>query len=453
MSATATRTDVVRLLGRAAFGATAADVDTWTGRPYAELVETLLEVPAVQVRTDDAERTALALTPGQLPAGVRVDPALGQLPRARRWWLRRMQTTPHPLLERMTLLWHDHLATAVMDGYPDTAMLVQQNETLRTHALGNVRELLYAITVDPAMLHWLDGAISAPPAPNENYARELFELFALGRDPQVYTERDIREAARALTGWTVDSVTRMASFRAGRHDTGTKRILGRVLLNQGDREHRAVVDVALAQPVAGLHLAQTLVAALAYLPPSEDLRRPDPLVLKVAHALRASGWELRPALRALLLAPEFRNATGTRRHVRSPVEAVVAMSKALAVPAHDAAWDGPLARMGQQLFTPPSVGGWPRGAEWLSPAAVIARYDAALVAVDLARAAPAVGRAPLPAAGDLAGWSRALALPALSASTSRSVQDYLASHAAGSAAERQAGVAALLLTCPEWTVV
>ena len=447
MGAAATPGDVARLFGRVAFGATAADLDRWTGRPYAEVVEALLEVPTATLRAaqpDEPRRLALVTTGADV--GV-----------AQSWWLERMRTARYPLEERMTLLWHDHFATAVAPQLPDLAMVLQQNQTLREHALGNVRNLVAAMTVDPAMLHWLDGQNSAPPLPNENYAREFFELFTLGRSPQVFTETDIREAARAFTGWGADQLTRRSAFRPQLHDRGAKRILGTTVADLGAAEHVAVARLALDQPVAARFLAATLVAHLAYETEGDLLTRPDPLVRAVADALRRHDWELVPALRVLLLSPEFRtsSARSHQRAVRSPAEVLVAACKGLGIAADNRSLLELMTRMGQQLFVPPNVGGWPTGSSWLSPATVIARYDLGLRAVALARGLPVGAPAlpALPASTDLAGWARRMGLAGLSPNTEAALRRYLAAEDAGTEADRQAGVAALLLASPDWTVM
>ena len=431
MSQAMTSQDVSRLLARAAFGATAADLDEWTGKPYADLVESLFEVtslPAVPPLPDDAQRVLL-------------ERATGDDNDARRWWLERMRTTPFPLLERMTLLWHGHFATGIR--YPPVMPdLVRQNETIRTHALGSFRDLVAALTVDPAMLWWLSGVDNAVPHPNENYARELFELFTLGKRPQVYTERDVREAARVLTGWYVDGAT--AKFAPSRHDQKSKRVLGRTIANANATEYLALVDVALAQPVAKSFIAWKLVANLAYVPGSNDA-----LVTKVAKAL--AGWDVENATRTLLLADEFRYADPKqgRQLVRQPVDTMVHAAKALGVRFADDSLLWPLERMGQSLFNPVNVGGWPLGRDWVSPVTALARYDAGLALHHLATTQPTKTTAPLPPPDDLAGWAKRLGLAGFGANTTAAVTSYLRREKN----DAQAGVLTLLLSSPEWVVV
>src|SRR5688572_29560395 len=166
--------DVARLLGRTSFGATAADLDLWTGRNYADLVESIVAtsaapVPAPAPLPDEVVRLSLEHNK---------DASWAPAQAARAWWLERMRTSPFPLLERMTLFWHGHFATAVSIP-PFVYDLIRQNQTIRTHALGSFRDLAAAMTVDPAMLYWLNGYHNTIPHPNENYAREFFELFTL----------------------------------------------------------------------------------------------------------------------------------------------------------------------------------------------------------------------------------------------------------------------------------
>jgi len=450
---TMTREDVCRLLGRVAFGATAKDIDEWTGKPYADLVDRLLAVPTAPAGPDEAGRL-LGATPGL---------AVGADFTARLWWMERMRSTPFPLLERMTLFWHGHFATAIKPPplVPTAAQVVQQVETLRTNATGNFRTIVRLMTIDAAMLMWLNGNENRVPNPNENYARELFELFTLGKRPQVYTEKDIREAARALTGWFVVPGSELAvAFDAGRHDTGNKQVLGRTIVNKGAQEFLDVVDAALAQPVAPLFLAYKLVQEFAYVPRTRNvLTAPDPLVKKVAATLVSSDWDVAKAMRTLMLADEFRlgSALKGQQRVRQPVEQVVAACKALGVYADNGALLEPLTRMGQLLLTPPNVGGWPVGGGWLSPVTQLGRYDLAFLLSDGLSLNPGHLREmalhDYPDPDDLAGWTKLFGLPALSATTANAIRAFLAKRKSDPANERQAGVVALILSSPEWVVM
>ncbi len=442
-----TAADVVRLLGRAAFGATAADLDEWTGKPYADLVEKLLDVPlALQGKwLDEPQRELIQ------------DSGLGYLGQpdveARAWWLERMRTTPWPLLERLTLFWHGHFATATrFDTGPYLGNVMVQNQLLRRNALGNFRTMVEEITVDAAMLMWLNGNINRIPQPNENYAREFFELFTLGKRPQVYTEKDIREAARAFTGWIVEYTDGTASFDAGGHDKGRKNILGTRVEDLGDQEYKKVVEIALKEPVAPRFVAEKLVTNFAYLVTERNLLASrDRLVTAVAGTLRSSNWDIRAAVRTLLLSEDFRAAPArkSRQIVRQPVELVVSACRALNVPAGESSFDEVLARMGQIVFQPPNVGGWPRSVRWISPVSTLGRYDFGLA---LWKAYPATNPA-LPQPDDLAGWAKRLGLAGLSANTTRQIKAYLSGRKSAGAAEKQQGVLALLICSPDWVVM
>lgn len=446
----ASRADVARLFGRAAFGATAADLDKWTGQPYASVVSSLVDVADPALRLPQVDDAARLLHETQKDT---VDK--NQL-----WWLKRMAETPYPLEERMTLFLHDHFATAVLpSGFPDAAMVLHQNQTLRLRSLGNFALLCNELTVDPAMLYWLSGQLNRKGRPNENYGREFFELFTLGTIPQLYTEADIREAARALTGWTVDA-NRNPKFTAATHDTGTKTVLGRTITDMGATEYQEVVAAALnfapgGRQVAAHYVAYKLVLSFGYEPLTTDLfANPDPLVDAVAAAL-APAWDLRAAVRTLLLHDGFRSADATlgRQTIRQPVELAVHAAKALGFAANNSQLVSLCSRMNQKLFQPPNVSGWPVGRSWVSPTTMIARYDLGVVAFNLWNALNKYLRTALPASGDLAGWAARLGLATLSPNTDAALRAYLAAPGTTSEAERQKGVLTLIMSSPDWMVM
>ena len=425
--------EIRHVLGRVGFGATETDVELWTGRTYDELVDWLLTADPITPLPDDALRLTFATG------------ADTNLDNARIWWLERMRTTPYPLLEKMTLLWHDHFATGVR--YPPTlAQLAIQNQTLRAHALGSFRALAEAMNTDPAMLYWLNGVENAPPRSNENYAREFFELFTLGKSPQVYTEVDIRQAAKAFTGWYVDGANQ-AVFAESRHNTKNKKVLGRTIRNLGAEEHKELVDVALAQKVAPTFVATKLVTGLAYVPGKNDT-----LVRDVAGGL-AKDWDISNAVRRILRDQRFRapSANTSQQYVRTPVECVVHAAKVLDVRI-DSTLTWFLERMGHALYDPVDVSGWPVGRDWISPATALARYDAALHLHARAAEAPTAVARPLPDAADLDGWAERLGMPVLTAQTRKGLAQYLKTAGKHSAFDRRAGVFALLFSSPEWVV-
>ncbi|AIU25771.2 hypothetical protein LV28_03755 [Pandoraea pnomenusa] len=277
------------------------------------------------------------------------------------WWAQEMATTPSPLTERMTMFWHNHFVSS-SDKVREPVVMYRQNVLLRANALGNFGTLLHAVSKDPAMLIYLDGAGSRKGRPNENFAREVMELFTLGEGH--YTEQDVREAARAYTGWSIDRPTMTYVWRANLHDTGTKTVLGQT----GDFDGDQVLDILLARPETATFVTGKLWRE--FVSPTPDPQQ----AARVANAFRASGYDIRVALRALLLTPSFwdRDARGTL--VKSPSEFVTDTVREF-----DIGYDDPqmLARqmgvLGQALFRPPNVKGWPGGDAWIDSSTLLAR--------------------------------------------------------------------------------
>ena len=444
--------DVARLFGRAAFGATAADLDRWTGKPYADVVDHLLDIPPLAQRpaVDDALRIALQRG-DTLDGGSRLVYLIEQ---GQQWWLERMRTTAYPLEERMTLFWHDHFATGPTDKGTTLGALIAQNQLLRKHALGDFRTLCEEITLDPAMLFWLDGAFNSSVAPNENYAREFFELFTLGTIPQVYAEKDIRESAKALTGWTVDPFTRVPFFNDGSHTQGKKHVLGRTITPAGNVEYKQIVDVALDQAVSPYFIAYKLVLNFAYAPGTRDLlKAPGPLIERIGKALRRTKWNIAEGVRTMLMADEFRYASPAKSQqvVRQPIELVVHACKALGVGAMDQRTTQTLTRMGQSPFVPPNVGGWPFGKDWLSPATFLARYDWGILAFELY--SNAIVKDALPPVSDVKSWIKLFGLARVSKNTDAAIRSYLHARKKAPDAELQAGLLALIVSSPDWMVM
>ena len=449
----ATVDDVARLFGRAAFGATKNDLVTWTGKPYEEMVASLFPPSPAIPGLDEVRRTQLeTATTDQLAA--------------QRWWLDRMRTTAFPLEERMTWFWHTHFATGYA-GSPNVGDLMKQNQTIRQNALGSFRVLTQKLTVDGAMLYWLSGYTNRRGNVNENYARELFELFTAGTIPQTYTETDIREAAKALTGWVVKS-DRTTAFDTNRHDRTVKTICGTTVGGypasdpRETTEYQEVVEIALNRPTTAHYVAYKLVSAFAYVPQSTDLLAdPDPLVDAVAAALRPA-WSIRDAVHTLLTHPVFRY--GDPRHVRCPVELAVHLTKvtgvecdppAAASDTNNGNYNRPiygLRRMGQVPFVPPNVGGWPKGKRWLSAVTTQARYSLGHYILLASNTQNATAVTPLPASGDLAAWAPFMGLPRIEGLTKQQVQAYLASPGTSDEKSKQYGVMFLIASSPDWQV-
>ncbi|WP_261530616.1 DUF1800 domain-containing protein [Burkholderia multivorans] len=276
-------------------------------------------------------------------------------------WVDEMVATPSPLVERMTLFWHGHF-TSGQDKVPYPQTMAAQNALFRREALGNFGTLLHAVAKDPAMLQYLDGASNRNGRPNENFAREVMELFTLGEGH--YTQRDVTEAARAMTGWTVDPDTLRFVVRTDWHDAGDKTILGETGPFDGD----AFLDILLKQRETA-----SFVAAKLWREFVSDT--PDARELEiVADRFRASGYDIRAALAALWSTDAFWDPRNRGVLVKSPAEFVVG-----SVRMFDVAYGDPqmlantVRTLGQNLFYPPNVKGWPGGAMWINSTTLLAR--------------------------------------------------------------------------------
>jgi hypothetical protein len=279
------------------------------------------------------------------------------------WWLNRMLTTPAPLQEKMTLLLHGHFTTAAIQKRVTPALVLAQNQLFRQYAFGNVRELTLAVSHDPAMLLYLDNWLSTKAHPNENYARELMELYTLGRGN--YTEDDVRESARAFTGWTIDRRAQTFMANAATHDDGVKRFLGQT----GDFNGNDIVRIIYQQPACARFWATTLLNWFVYNDPEPQL------VDGVAHLIVKNDYTLAPVLSVLLRSNVFYSERAYRALVKSPVEFVVGTYKLLGSTAIQRPALRALRQMGQVLFYPPNVAGWPGGAAWLSSQTLLAREN------------------------------------------------------------------------------
>ena len=281
------------------------------------------------------------------------------------WWMREMVETPTPLAERMTLFWHGHFATSQQKVVRAEAMWRQQ-QLLRANALGSFRDLLHGVARDPAMLVYLDGARSRKEAPNENFAREVMELFTLGEATQGggYTEQDIKEAARAFTGWSIEPADFSFRFRPGAHDRGIKTVLGRSGAFDGDQ----LLDVVLEQPQAARFITAKLWRE--FVSPTPDPREVD----RIANRFRAGNYDVAIALRELLLSDAFWDRANRNALVKSPVELVVGSVRELGGEVRDMK---PLvakcAQLGQNLLVPPNVKGWPGYTEWINATTLLER--------------------------------------------------------------------------------
>lgn len=360
--------DARHLLNRTSFAAGPADIETFAALTREQAVDRLLSwtgKPAVTPPPPwmgepfESLRRFRGLGPEERKLALRE--LFRKAFELQAWWLTEMLVTPSPLTEKMTLFWHNHFVSS-QQKVRSPQLMYRQNALLRRHALGNFGELLHAVARDPAMVIYLDSASNRKGQPNENFAREVMELFTVGEGH--YGERDVKEAARAFTGWGIDPDRGEFAFRRLAHDDGVKTVLGRSGNFNGD----AVLDILLAQPRTAEHIAAKLWREFV----SPD---PDPAAVgRIAKAFRESGYEIGPALRALLTSDAFYEPRHRAALIKSPVELVVGTLRQFSFTTGE-----PLpfvlstAQLGQNLLAPPNVKGWPGGEAWINSTTLLAR--------------------------------------------------------------------------------
>src|SRR5258706_297271 len=291
------------------------------------------------------------------------------------WWIDHMLTTPTPFAERMTLFWHGHFTSDYRKAADDTFMY-WQNLTWRRMAMTDLRSMLMQVTIDPAMLRYLDLATSTGQSPNENYSRELMELFTMGAGN--YTEDDVRESAKALAGWQVPQPDSYATVVVDKNNNVTRRLpvyLGQkagvfnsrrsykgsvtYLGKSGSLDTQGVIDRILAQPATATLVANKVAAHFVTARPSTGH------VKNLADTFRRSKYDMKTLMRAVLTSPEF-TAQNYRGLVKSPVEFMVHTARALGLNSPSRLIAGSGSGMGQSLFDPPDVNGWPNNESWIS---------------------------------------------------------------------------------------
>ena len=289
------------------------------------------------------------------------------------WWANRMLSTRRPLEEKMTLFWHGHFATSE-EKVRDYRKMHQQNELLRAQATGNVRTLMIAVAQDPAMLAYLDAAVNVKGAPNENFAREIMELFTMGVGH--YSEQDIREAARAFTGWNYTGLNFV--MNPAEHDNADKTLLGQT----GNFDGVDVIDILLAQPVMSEFVAAKLYRYFV----REELT---PAMQKQLGALlRQSRYEIAPFLEAVFLSRDFYSDASVATRIKPPVELLIStyrkhgMTAVPGIPDFNDLSES----LGQKLLYPPNVAGWANGKSWITPGLLLSRgnfvYDTMFPPID-----------------------------------------------------------------------
>jgi len=284
---------------------------------------------------------------------------------AQGWWFRRMLLTKAPLREKMTLFWHDHFATSIQK-VKEPVFLMKQNQLFRQYALGDFRSLTGKIVRDPAMVLYLDMQNSRKGMPNENFAREVMELFTLGEGN--YTEQDIREASRAFTGYQLNRITGETYHNRRQWDETDKTIFGKT----GPFQGADVVKLIFEKPAAARLMVRKLWEFFVYDNP------PAPAIEALAGGFRKANYQIKPLLREIFLSKEFYSEAAVRSQIKSPVQYLIQLLKQLEITEPPAGF--PITgqqQLGQTLFMPPNVAGWDWGQAWINTNTLLARYNLA----------------------------------------------------------------------------
>ncbi len=338
------------LYRRAGFGANWQMLQQAVGRDQKDLIGEL-------VAADEPESFR-----SDMSALLRASMATGKVKQLSAQWVYRMINTPAPLLEKMTLFWHGHFATSAAK-VDDAELMQQQNDLLRTHAMGRFDELLLEISRDPAMLLYLDSATNRKSHPNENYAREIMELFSLGEGN--YSEQDIRELARCFTGWEV----KRNRFRFNRYqyDTGTKAVLG----TMGEFGGEDGVEIVASQDAAPKFLIRKLLRF--FLIDEEEI--PSALIEPLAVQLRENQLQIGPSVERILGSNLFFSPIVRGKKIRSPVELGVDFLMATDGSTDCFQLADAFEQLGQGLYFPPSVKGWDGGRSWINSSTLLGRAN------------------------------------------------------------------------------
>lgn len=343
------RREATHLLWRTGFGASADEIQQATQDGLDKTLDRLLSAPA---ETAEFGKADALLRQAAFDSGNIAD--------LKAWWLHRMAASANPLVEKLTLLWHNHFATsnAKIDSVP---YMAAQNNLLRRESLGSFRRVLHDMAKDVAMLVWLDSNSNRKRHPNENFAREVMELFSLGVGN--YSEHDIQDAARAFTGWHVRNGEFW--FNAIQHDTGEKVVFGK----RGNFDGGDIVELCLEHPACPRFLAFKLLRQ--FVEPSPSKEHIDALAARI----RQHNFEWRPIQRELFSSRLFFAESSRQSIIKSPVELLLGAVRQLKAKPNLQAIARLSAELGQDLFEPPTVKGWDGGRLWISSTTLIQRAN------------------------------------------------------------------------------
>lgn len=370
--------DAAHLLRRAGFGGTPEQIEQLHQMGLKAAVDYLVDYDKVRVNFEslsskqilpfapDPFRDGYAPSQEERNAYVKIRKRNDWIENANmtEWWLRRMVATPRPLEEKLALFWHGHFTSGLRE-VKLPGMMLDQQQVFRDNALKDFRSMLAAICIDPAMMRYLDNVNNVVKEPNENFGRELLELFTIGVGH--YTELDIKSVARAFTGWTVSRATGRFEYNTKAHDySPTKMIFGRM----GDINGGQVVDMILARPETAEHIAGRLWTYFAGQEPSAAFKK------ALGRTFFEQRLQFRPFLKLLFSCQAFYSPEVVGQRIKSPVELIVGMYRELEIRPYNAAIMARGAReMGQELFQPPNVKGWDGGLKWINTASLMERYN------------------------------------------------------------------------------
>lgn len=445
-----TRSDVALLYRRAGFGLRPDELDRVAAAGYTSAVDGLIAGlgNAPDPGGDAVEAPTLNSAPPARPTDEATRRQEGQalqqqVASLQRWWMDRMIATSTPLREKLTLYWHGHFATAV-NKVRDARLMYLQNQLFRTSGAGGFEALTQAVAKDGAMMLWLDTETDKAAHPNENFAREMMELFTLGVGN--YTQDDVTAGARGFTGWTYDRAAYKYRFVPRQHDFGTKTYLGLT----GDWNGEDIVHIAVTRPESARFVLARIWSHFAY-----PITTTDPIVDDLLPAY-GSGLDLTAALRAVFMHPAFLSPATRAGLVKQPAEYLAGAARALGLDASMRPVAGSAvaasskvahrslpsvsAALGQTLFVPPNVGGWGQNGYWLSSATAELRLEVALL---LARAADLAPVSSVPPSGRPAALADLLGLDGWGATTAGALN---------SAASNPVLATALALVSPEYVL-
>lgn len=458
-----TEEDAAHLMRRTGFGATPAEVDKLFDRGFDDAVEWVLKPPG-KGKGDKNFKVSSKTNIVNVP-----------VEKLQVWWLRRMLEAKRPLVEKMTLFWHNHFATA-WHKLQDVVILHDQNRRIRKHALGSFRALLKSVSKSPAMILWLDNEQNIKGAPNENFAREVMELFTTGvfdKDGVAnYSEADIEAGARAFTGWQLKNGK--FHYNPDDHDDGPKTFKGVTANFDGED----ILELLAMSESTARRLAWKLFSFFAY-----PVELDDPILDPLVALYFAHDTAIRPMVKHILRSPEFYSAEARNAHVTSPTEMIVGSMRMLGGKLYKKQDDpdkalektvGEWTRdLGQALFDPPSVFGWKEGSAWVSTNYLVQRNRiAARISEGRKSEAPPYWWKPDALLGKKSGWSSmtaaevvercrlSLGRPALAPSTVAILELYISTDESGTPVSfeldedvadlKVRGLVALMLSTPEY---